>query len=109
MITDWTYIGLYFILLYVIGFIITKLIGLRKNRLWLWLIISWGIWLIVSIIYRFVFITPDYLSYEVSDLKQKMDQIWLLSLFTPVHHILFIVSLFVLLKNKIKVHTKTHG
>jgi hypothetical protein len=96
MTMNWMWLFLLLALIYAVGFVITWCLPFKRSRLWIGCIVSWGVWLVLFVIYRFAFLTPDYLLNEVADWKQTMDYTWLASVAFPLHHILLIVSTIVL-------------
>ena len=99
---DWIWLILYMGIIYALGYWLIFLIQIRNNLIWYWFIISWIIWFIISIIYRELILTPDYLSPEISNLKFFIDHLWLCSLFFPLQHILLIISIVALIIKKWK-------
>ena len=99
---NWIWIISYLLVIYTIGLCILNFSGIKKDKVWFWFIISWGVWFMASVLYYFFILTPDFMSDNTVDLKLHIDYLWLSSIFFPVHHILFLISIIVLIVKKIR-------
>lgn len=97
---NWICLISYFQFIHVLEYLITKLVQIRKSLILYWFITFWTILFIIFITHKVFILTPDYLSFEVSDLKRQMDYLWISTLFVSVHHILLIISILILIVKK---------